>query len=102
MDNFTKGKLIEILERNRLVYDADSHLVWIPEDYQTIKFLDLKYIEVSLIDAESVLLSKAVHAPAKNRQLIRQAIVSDYFPNLVDRIITSGGKLEHFLEGNHE
>jgi len=64
--------------------------------------LKLKHIEVNLIDAESVLLSKAVHAPQKNRQLIRQAIMSGHFPNLVDRIISNGGKLEHFLESDHE
>jgi hypothetical protein len=102
MDNFTKSKLQELLEGNGLVYDEDSHLVWIPEDYKTITFLDLKYIDVNLIDAGSVLLSKAIHAPEKNRQLIRQAIESGHFPDLLDKIILNGGKLELFLEGNDE
>ena len=102
MDNFTKSKLLQLLKGNGLVYDEDSHIVWAPEDYKTINFLNLKNVDVNLIDAESVLLSKAIHAPEKNRQLVRQAIVSGHFPDLVDRIILKGGELEHFLEGNHE
>ncbi len=102
MDNFTKSKLLDLLKANGLVYDEDSHLVWMPEDAKLINWLKLKNLEVMLFDAESVLLSKAVHAPEKNRQLIRQAILSGHFPNLVDRIILNGGKLEIFLEGEHE
>ncbi len=102
MDYFTKSKLLDLLKANGLVYDEDSHLVWMPEDAILINWLKLKNLEVMLFDAESVLLSKAVHAPEKNRQLIRQAILSGHFPNLVDRIILNGGKLEIFLEGEHE
>jgi queuine/archaeosine tRNA-ribosyltransferase len=57
---------------------------------------------VKLIDAESTLVSKAIHAPQKNKQLIRQAIASDKFPDLVDRIIENNGKLDFFLEDNSE
>lgn len=41
-------------------------------------------------------VSKAVKAPAKNRQLIREAIVSGEFKTWVDRILKNGGKLEDF------
>jgi hypothetical protein len=102
MDYFTKRKLLGLLEANGLVYDEDSHLVWIPEDAEFIHWLKLKYIEVNLIDAESVLLSKAIHAPRKNSPLIRQAIASGHFPDLFDRIILNGGRLELLLEGDHE
>jgi hypothetical protein len=61
-----------------------------------------KNIEVKLIDAESTLVSKAIHAPKKNKQLIRQAIASDKFPDLVDRIIENKGKLDFFLEDDSE
>ena len=81
MDYFTKNKLLELLEANGLVYDEDSHLVWIPENARTIELFTLKNIEVKLIDAESTLVSKAIHAPQKNKQLIRQAIASGKFPN---------------------
>ena len=42
-------------------------------------------------------VSKAVKAPEKNKQLLRQAIASSQFPNLVDRILGNGGKLESFI-----
>jgi len=44
-----------------------------------------KYIDVKLIDAESGLVSKAIVAPEKNKHLIRQAIASGKFPELVNR-----------------
>jgi hypothetical protein len=97
MDYFTKNKLLDLLKSNGLVYDEDSHLVWIPEDATEIDLFSFKNIEVKLIDAESTLLSKAIHAPQKNKQLIRQAIASNKFPTLVDRIIENNGKLDFFL-----
>ena len=102
MDYFTKNKLLELLKANGLVYDEDSHLVWIPEDAKIIELFKFKNIEVKLIDAESTLVSKAIHAPQKNKQLIRQAIASGKFPALVDRIIENNGKLDFFLEDNNE
>jgi hypothetical protein len=97
MDYFTKNKLKELLELSGLVYDEDSHLVWIPENAKAIELFSFKNIEVKLIDAESTLVSKAIHAPQKNKQLIRQAIASGKFPALIDRIIENNGKLDFFL-----
>jgi hypothetical protein len=57
---------------------------------------------VKLIDAESTLVSKAIHAPQKNKQLVRQAIASGKFSKLVDRIIENNGKLDFFLEDGFE
>jgi hypothetical protein len=57
---------------------------------------------VKLIDAESALVSKAIHAPEKNKHLIRQAIASGKFPDLVNRIIENNGQLDYFLEDNNE
>jgi hypothetical protein len=54
-------------------------------------------LTVECLDPESVLVSKAVKAPAKNKQLLRQAIASNQFPSLVDRILKHGGRLEEFL-----
>ena len=102
MDYFAKKKLMNLLEANGLVYDEDSHLVWIPENAKEIELFKFKNIKVKLIDAESALVSKAIHAPQKNKQLIRQAIASDKFPDLVDRIIENNGKLDLFLEDNSE
>ena len=102
MDYFTKNKLLDLLEANGLVYDEDSHLTWIPENAKVIELFKFKNIEVKLIDAESTLVSKAIHAPQKNKQLIRQAIASGKFPDLVDRIIENNGKLDFILEDNFE
>jgi hypothetical protein len=102
MDYFTKNKLMELLKENGLVYDEDSHLIWIPENAKVIELFKFKNIEVKLIDAESTLVSKAIHAPQKNKQLIRQAISSGQFPDLVDRIIENNGKLDFILEDNFE
>jgi len=102
MDYFAKKKLMDLLEANGLVYDEDSHLAWIPEKAKEVELFKFKNIEVKLIDAESTLVSKAIHAPQKNKQLIRQAIASGKFPDLVDRIIENNGKLDFFLEDNSE
>ena len=101
MDFFTKRKLMDLLEANGLVLDEDSHLIWIPEDAREIELFNFKNIQVHLIDAESTLVSKAIHAPQKNKQLIRQAIASGQFPNLVDRILENNGKIDLFIEDNN-
>ena len=102
MDYFTKNKLLELLKANGLVYDEDSHLVWIPDDAEVIELFRFENIVVKLVDAESTLVSKAIHSPQKNKQLIRQAIASGKFPTLVDRIIKNNGRLDTFLETNNE
>jgi len=73
-----------------------------PKDAKTIDLFKFKYIEVNLIDAESALVSKAIHAPQKNKQLIRQAIASGKFPGLIGRIIDNEGELDFFLEDKSE
>jgi hypothetical protein len=97
MDYFTKNKLLDLLKAKGLVYDEDSHLVWVPDDAEVIDLFKFQYIEVKLLDAESTLVSKAIYAPQKNKQLIRQAIKSSKFSALVDRIIENNGKLDFFL-----
>jgi len=102
MDYFTKKKLLGLLKSNGLVYDEDSHLVRLPDNAQVLELFKFKNIEVKLIDAESTLVSKAVHAPQKNKQLIRQALASGKFPALADRIVENNGRLDLFLEDNNE
>jgi hypothetical protein len=97
MDGLVKAELKKILLNQGLLYDEDSYLIWIPPKSTFNTLFDLEHILVQLIDAESALVSKAVKAPAKNRQLIREAIASEEFPGLVDRILENGGKLEDFL-----
>jgi hypothetical protein len=97
MDDAVKEELKSLLKNNGYVYDEDNSLIWIPEGAKFLPFLELNNIVVESIDPESALVSKAVKAPEKNGQLIRQAIASNQFPTLVDRILKNGGKLEAFL-----
>jgi hypothetical protein len=98
MDHAVKQKLVSLLAAKRLVYDEDSHLVWIPKGSKFETLFDYKNFSVTVIDPESALVSKAVKAKEKNKQLIQDAIESDLFPGLVDRIIEHGGDLKYFME----
>lgn len=97
MDSVIKEELKKLLKSHGYVCDEDSPLIWIPPDSEFLAFLDLNHVVVESIDPESALVSKAVKDPLKNMQLIRQAIASDQFPTLVDRILANGGKLEDFI-----
>ncbi len=97
MDHVVKVELKKALRAQGLVYDEDSYLIWVPPGSKFETFLSLDNLFVESIDPESALVSKAVKAPEKNKQLIRQAIASDGFPNLVDRILENGGRLEDFI-----
>jgi hypothetical protein len=96
MDHEIKNELKTILSQAGLVYDEDSYLIWLPKDAVFSDLLKLSNVTVKTVDAESALVSKAVKAPAKNKQLIREAISSGRFESLVDRILANGGKLEDF------
>lgn len=97
MDHIVKDELKEVLRRHGLIYDEDSYLIWIPPGAKFKKVFSFACVVVESIDPESALVSKAVKAPAKNKQLIREAIASEEFPTLVDRILKNGGKLENFI-----
>lgn len=97
MEHVVRKELDELLEKRGLVYDQDSHLIWIPPKSKFELLFDFEHVLVESIDPESALVSKAVKAPEKNKQLIREAIASDGFPELVDRILENGGQLEDFV-----
>ena len=98
MDAVVKQMLTELLQKRGLVYDEDSYLIWIPQGASFEPLYKFKNLVVTLIDPESALVSKAVKAPAKNKQLIREAIATGHFPGLLDRIIAADGKLDLFAE----
>jgi hypothetical protein len=97
MSQVVKDELKKFLKREGLIYDEDSYLIWIPPNAKFEKMFDFDHVIVESIDPESALVSKAVKAPKKNAQLIREAIASEKFPGLVNRILESGGKLEDFV-----
>lgn len=95
-DNFVRATLKGLLLESGLMYDEDSPLIFVPPDSRFFEFLELPNLSVTVIDPESALVSKAVKAPEKNIQLVRQAIASGNYPNLVSRIDKLGGDLSDF------
>ncbi len=96
-DYFVEAKLRELLPKYGLIYDEDSPLIFVPEGSDFLPFLELKNLEIVVIDPESALVSKAIKAPQKNLQLIREAIAADLYPTLTKRIIENGGDLKDFI-----
>ncbi len=97
MEQIAKEEFKKILKKYGFIYDEDSYLIWIPKGAIFEILFDFEYVRVECLDPESALVSKAVKAPKKNLQLIRQAIASEKFPNLIDRILENKGKLEDFI-----
>lgn len=98
MDNQIKIKMIGILKSKNLVYDELSRDIWIPSGSKFEKLFKFSNVEVFRLDAESALVSKAVKAKEKNKSLIQEAIASEKFSKLIDRIEDAGGDLKYFLE----
>ena len=98
MESVVKELLKELLRKRGLLYDEDSYLIWIPDGAKFERVFSFKNVLVTSIDPESALVSKAIKAPVKNKQLIREAIVSGKFSRLVERIEKAGGDLESFAK----
>jgi len=97
MDHIIKQELKALLAEAGLIYDEDSHLIWLPKTAKFMELFNFSCVAIKCVDAESALVSKAVKAHEKNKVLIRQAIASGEFPKLTERIIENGGNLENFL-----
>ncbi len=98
MDYSIKRKMIELLKRHNLTYDEDSEKIWLSPGSKFEELYKLSNLSVYILDPESALVSKAVKAKDKNRLLIGDAIASEKFPTLMDRIEANGGDLKFFLE----
>lgn len=92
-----KVELKKILLKYGYVYDEDSPLIWIPPGATFVDLFDFDLVSVNALDAESALVSKAVKAPQKNKHLVQDALASNLFVNLADRIVANDGKLENFV-----
>lgn len=101
-DYFVKKRFAEILKENGLELDPDSSFVWIPPKAKFEDIYQGENLTVSILDAESALLSKAIKAPEKNRFLIIEALLSKKFKNLSDKIKKEGGDINYFLETKNE
>lgn len=98
MDGVVKREFLQILSEHHLEYDEDSTKVWLPKGHRFIEQFSFDHLGVSALDPESALVSKAVKAPEKNKQLIREAIASGEFPGLVDRLVKEKVDLAFFAE----
>lgn len=92
----------EILPKYGLELDPQSEDIWIPPGAKYERLHDFKNVRVKLLDPESALVSKAVKAKRKNKNLIIQAIASEEFPRLVERIESNNGDLEYFVGDEDE
>jgi hypothetical protein len=102
MDFFVKNELKKLLEKNGLIFDEDSEMIFIPKNSKKLELFEFKNIHVQRLDPESVLVSKAVRAPEKNRPLLIESIANSMFPNLVSRIQEEGGDLVLIFGGEDE
>lgn len=98
MVGIIQSEFEKILVSEGLIYDKFSHEIWIPPNSKFNVLFEFENLTIESIDPESALVSKAVKAPVKNKLLIREALASDQFPNLAERIIKAGGRLENFHE----
>jgi hypothetical protein len=63
-----------------------------------LDLFDFKNVTVKRLDSESVIVSKALKDPEKNRQLVQSSIVeTGMFENLISRIEAEGGNLNKIL-----
>jgi len=94
MEYFVKNKLKELLSEKGLVYDEESEKVFIPKGSLELDLFEFRNVLVKRLDSESVIVSKAVKDPDKNRQLIQSSVVETaWFKNLIPRIEAEGGDL---------
>lgn len=97
MDFFVKQELKKFLAEKGLVYDEDSDKIFIPKNSSELELFEFRNVVVKRLDPESVLVSKAVKAPDKNRPLIQDATASLVFPNMLSRIEEEGGDLDRIF-----
>lgn len=93
---FVQQKFAELLKKEGLILDTDSPYIFLPKGHAFEKIYDFEFLEVSKIDAESALVSKAVKAAHKNKELIKDALASGLFLKLKQRIIDEGGDIRFF------
>lgn len=80
-----------------LSLDPAGHEVWMPRETRYVDAYVGEYVTLQIADADAVLVSKAIKAPTKNRNLIVEYLslgASERFFMLAERYRLD---LEHFL-----
>lgn len=81
-------KFDELLRKHGRHWDAHSSEIWMPHETQYAPLFSGQHVEASLAEPDYVLLSKALKAPIKNRNLITDYLAkgaSDRFLELAGR-----------------
>ena len=92
-----RKKFDELLQEDGRHLDPDSKLVWMPEETKYQEFYLGKMLKVSLAQAEFVLLSKALKAPAKNKAIIVEYLAKGASPLFQKLAVKYELDLEQFL-----
>lgn len=71
---YVQQQFRHLLRAKNLNYDDLSTEIWLPKEHQFIIFHDSEVLCCSYLDPMSALVSKALKAPMKNRNLIRKAL----------------------------
>ena len=93
--------LKDALAEVNLEYDDLSSEIWMPEEMRKEILHDSPVLCVKVCDAISILVSKGVKAPEKNRLLIRQAMLV-YGEQLIALLAKYGAPLEYFVSDEDE
>jgi len=91
-----RGLINRAIAKLNLIYDDFSKEIWIPPGSHLILAHESHEIKLETLDPFFVLLSKAVKAPEKNKELIAQGLVI-FGEDLANAIIKEGGDLEFFV-----
>ena len=87
-DYEVKNKLNELLREEEKILDMDSAMIWMPEETEYDDFYSGKLVTAYLAKAEYVLLSKALKAPAKNKNVLTEYLAagpSELFQKLAEK-----------------
>ncbi len=87
-----------IIREEGLSYDEQSKYIWLPEETTYELIYKSEFIEVLSPLPIYLIVSKAVKAPEKNRQLVLQAI-EYYQDSLIELLEKYGADLNYFING---
>jgi len=74
-DYWIQQQLREILQEANLEFDQDSAKIWLPEESTFTEIFSSRRLVCQVVDPIYALVSKAIKAKEKNRQLIHDALI---------------------------
>jgi hypothetical protein len=86
-----------LLAKHNLILDQVGHEAWMPKETEYEVFFAGTFVTLKIADEESVLLSKATKAPAKNAALLTDYLASGPSERFMALAEKYGLDLEQFL-----